>query len=307
MFLLTSLPGKEFHISVIQIKNLTKFYGKSIGVRNLSFSVEQGEIFGFLGPNGAGKTTTIRLLLDLLRPSSGEISVFGTLIPDKSARIRRKCGYLPGDFTPFGHMSVQDFLNFIVSVRGIQHPDYFLLDRFQLVKELSRKIKHLSHGTRQKLGIIQAFFHNPELVILDEPTTGLDPLMKMEFYDFLFDYQKKEKTVFLSSHDLSEVERICQRVGIIREGELVALESIENLKKNRYRRLKFTLREPVEKLDVPNASLVYRKNLDYEYIFRGDITQLLKLLVNLPIRDFYFPEPHLEEVFMYYYEEQENA
>jgi ABC-2 type transport system ATP-binding protein len=204
-------------------------------------------------------------------------------------------------------MSVMDFLNFIASVRQLSNPDYSLIERFQLDKERLKKIKHLSHGTRQKLGIIQAFFHHPDLVILDEPTTGLDPLMKNEFYDFLFDYQKNEKTVFLSSHDLSEVERICQRVAIIREGELVALESIDNLKRNRYRRLKLTLSRPMNQLNIPNSSLVNKNKLDYEFIFKGDIPQLLKILVDLPIQDFYFPEPDLEEVFMYYYEEHKDV
>jgi ABC-2 type transport system ATP-binding protein len=282
-------------------------YGTAIGIKSLNLAVEKGEIFGFLGPNGAGKTTTIRLLLDLLRPTSGQISVFNEILPDRSARIRSKCGYLPGDFKAFDHMSVMEFLRFIASVRQLSNPDYSLIEKFQLEKERFKKIKHLSHGTRQKLGIIQAFFHQPELVILDEPTTGLDPLMKIEFYDFLFDYQKNKKTVFLSSHDLSEVERICQRVAIIREGELVALESIDNLKRNRYRRLKITLSRPVKNLDIPNSSLVNENKLDYEFIFKGDISKLLKILAELPIQDFYFPEPDLEEVFMYYYEKHSDV
>jgi ABC-2 type transport system ATP-binding protein len=301
------LSGKELVISVIQLQHLTKLYGNTIGIKHLNLAVEKTEIFGFLGPNGAGKTTTIRLLLDLLRPTSGQISVFNESLPDRSAQIRSKCGYLPGDFKAFDHMSVMDFLNFIASVRQLSNPDYSLIERFQLDKERLKKIKHLSHGTRQKLGIIQAFFHHPDLVILDEPTTGLDPLMKNEFYDFLFDYQKNEKTVFLSSHDLSEVERICQRVAIIREGELVALESIDNLKRNRYRRLKLTLSRPMNQLNIPNSSLVNKNKLDYEFIFKGDIPQLLKILVDLPIQDFYFPEPDLEEVFMYYYEEHKDV
>jgi len=292
---------------IISVNHLTKFYGKTLGVQDLNFSVSQGEIFGFLGPNGAGKTTTIRMLLDLLRPSSGQIHIFGKEIYDHSLEIRRRSGYLPGNFSAYGNMTGIDFLRFSGSMRRTSPKlQSSLIDRFQLSKEdLSQKVKHLSHGTLQKLGIIQAFFHQPELLILDEPTIGLDPLMQEEFYRLLFEVQNKGKTIFFSSHNLAEVEKICHRIAIIRDGKLVALETLESLKKKKVRRLKFILKEPADALKLPGANLVKQKDLYYEYLVEGDMKPLLQKLSSLPIDDLIFPEPDLEEVFMAYYRKEE--
>ena len=276
-------------------------------MQDLNFSVSKGEIFGFLGPNGAGKTTTIRMLLDLLRPSFGKIHIFGKEIYDHSLEIRRRSGYLPGNFSAYGNMTGIDFLRFAGSMRRTSPKlQSSLIDRFQLSKEdLSQKVKHLSHGTLQKLGITQAFFHQPELLILDEPTIGLDPLMQEEFYRLLFEVQNKGKTIFFSSHNLAEVEKICHRIAIIRDGKLVALETLESLKKKKVRRLKFILKEPADELKLPGANLVKQKDLYYEYLVEGDIKPLLQKLSSLPIDDLIFPEPDLEEVFMAYYRKEE--
>ncbi len=292
---------------IISVNHLTKFYGKTLGVQDLNFSVSQGEIFGFLGPNGAGKTTTIRMLLDLLRPSSGQIHIFGKEIYDHSLEIRRRSGYLPGNFSAYGNMTGIDFLRFAGSMRRTSPKlQSSLIDRFQLSKEdLSQKVKHLSHGTLQKLGIIQAFFHQPEVLILDEPTIGLDPLMQEEFYRLLFEVQNKGKTIFFSSHNLAEVEKICHRIAIIRDGKLVALETLESLKKKKVRRLKFILKEPADGLKLPGANLVKQKDLYYEYLVEGDMKPLLQKLSSLPIDDLIFSEPDLEEVFMAYYRKEE--
>jgi ABC-2 type transport system ATP-binding protein len=292
---------------IISVNNLSKFYGKTLGVQDLNFSVSQGEIFGFLGPNGAGKTTTIRMLLDLLRPSFGQIHIFGKEIYDHSMEIRRRSGYLPGNFSAYGNMTGIDFLRFAGSMRRTSSKlQSRLIDRFQLSKEdLSQKVKHLSHGTLQKLGIIQAFFHQPELLILDEPTIGLDPLMQEEFYRLLFEVQNKGKTIFFSSHNLAEVEKICHRIAIIRDGKLVALETLESLKKKKVRRLKFILKEPADELKLPGANLVKQKDLYYEYLVEGDMKPLLQKLSSLPIDDLIFPEPDLEEVFMAYYHKED--
>lgn len=292
---------------IISVNHLTKFYGKTLGVQDLNFSVSQGEIFGFLGPNGAGKTTTIRMLLDLLRPSFGQIHIFGKEIYDHSLEIRRRSGYLPGNFSAYGNMTGIDFLRFAGSMRRTSPKlQSSLIDRFQLSKEdLSQKVKHLSHGTLQKLGIIQAFFHQPEVLILDEPTIGLDPLMQEEFYRLLFEVQNKGKTIFFSSHNLAEVEKICHRIAIIRDGKLVALETLESLKKKKVRRLKFILKEPADGLKLPGANLVKQKDLYYEYLVEGDMKPLLQKLSSLPIDDLIFSEPDLEEVFMAYYRKEE--
>jgi ABC-2 type transport system ATP-binding protein len=225
---------------VIQIRELTKLYGKITGVRNISFDVYQGEVFGFLGPNGAGKTTTIRLILDLLKPSAGSIEIFGKELAQNSLEIRRRSGYLPGNFSAYGNLNGTEFLHLLADLRKITREiDRQLLDRFGLSDDnLAQKIKYLSHGTLQKLGIVQAFFHHPELLILDEPTTGLDPLMQEAFYDLLHEQMKNGSTVFLSSHNLSEVERICHRLAIIRKGKIERVDSIENFRKMLKKRLR---------------------------------------------------------------------
>jgi ABC-2 type transport system ATP-binding protein len=293
--------------TIISVNNLTKYYGSALGVQNINFTVNQGEIFGFLGPNGAGKTSTIRMLLDLLRPSSGEIKIFGHAVYTHSLEIRKRCGYVPGNFSAYGNMTGADFLRFVASMRKAEpRLQESLIERFQLSQDdLSQKVKHLSHGTLQKLGIIQAFFHQPELLILDEPTIGLDPLMQEEFYRLLREMQNEGKTIFFSSHNLPEVEKVCHRIAIIREGELVALETLAGLKKKKLKRLQFTLRRPVAGLDLPGANLVDQKDLSYEYLVEGDIQTLLQSLSTLPIEDLTFPEPDLEEVFMAYYRREE--
>lgn len=288
---------------IIQVSNLTKYYGETPGVQAISFTVSQGEIFGFLGPNGAGKTSTIRMLLDLLRPSSGSINIFGRGIKNQSMEIRKQCGYLPGDFSAYGNMTGKEFLSFVASMRktgpGLQKG---LIDRFQLSSDhMSKKIKYYSFGMLQKIGIIQAFFHQPDLLILDEPTNGLDPLMQEEFYQLLRETQNAGKTIFFSSHNLPEVEKVCHRIAIIREGKLVALETMDGLKKKKLKRLKFTLSKPVSDFDLSGAELVKQTGLKYEFLVKGEMKALLQKLAGLPIEDLTLPEPDLEEVFMAYY------
>ncbi|MBU2648607.1 ABC transporter ATP-binding protein [bacterium] len=291
---------------VISVHHLTKYYGSALGVTDINFTVNRGEIFGFLGPNGAGKTSTIRMLLDLLRPSSGKITLFGCDIYTHSVEIRRRCGYLPGNFSAYGNMTGADFLRFAASMRKADSRlQADLIDRFQVLPDnLAQKVKHLSHGTLQKLGIIQAFFHQPELLILDEPTIGLDPLMQEELYRLLLENQRAGRTIFFSSHNLPEVEKVCQRIAIIRQGALVALETLAGLKKKKLKRLRFTLSHAVPDLEMPEAELVSRESLDYEYVVGGDIQMLLQRLSTLPIEDLTFPEPDLEEVFMAYYRKE---
>jgi len=298
----------ETPISIIHVENLTKYYGQICGLNKISFTVEPGEIFGFLGPNGAGKTTAIRLLLHLLHPTSGNIFIFDQNIKSHSDSIRQKCGYLPGDFSVYGHMTAGDFLVYAARLRKCPLSQITnLAERFGFQNSLSKKIKHLSHGTRQKLGILQTFFHEPELVILDEPTTGLDPIIRDEFYQFLREYQSKGKTIFFSSHNLPEVEKVCDRIAIIRQGELVALEHLENLKKKRFRRLILRLKHAIEPLRLPEAQLINHAGLQYEFLLSGDLTGLLKHLASLPLADIIFPEPTLEEVFLVYYKGEKNA
>lgn len=287
---------------VINAHRLTKYYGKTTGIDQISFQVMKGEIFGFLGPNGAGKTTTIRLLLDLLRPTSGTVEIFNKDTKSGSLQIRKKCGYLPGNFQPYANMTVKEFLDFTAKIRNIKPVlQAELSQKFSLERNLSKKIKQLSHGNRQKLGLVQAFAHQPELVILDEPTIGLDPLMQDTFYELLHEYHNSGNTVFFSSHNLPEVEKICHRVAIIRSGKLVALEKLNALKKKRLRILKITFKHSVDNVHLPGATLQKKQGLLYEFLFDGEPDKLLSQLAKLPIEDFVFPEPDLEEVFMYYY------
>jgi len=293
---------------IIHTENVTKYYGDHIGVKDISFQVDQGEIFGFLGPNGAGKTTTIRMLLDMLRPTNGVIRIFNKVIKVNSYEIRQKCGYLPGSFTAYGNLDGKEFLNLCANLRKInQKIDPSLFDRFELsVNDLSKKIKHLSHGMLQKLGIIQAFFHKPELLILDEPTIGLDPLMQEEFYELLLESQEAGSTVFFSSHNLAEVEKVCHRVAIIRKGELIKEETIENLKKQINRKLILTFEKIPGNLNFPGIELLNQKGQTCEYVVKGCLKRIMKMLSELPVADIIFPEPDLEDVFINFYKDKSN-
>src|ERR1035437_9325029 len=223
--------------NIIQTSNLTKHYGTRLGIENVNLEVRSGEIFGYLGPNGAGKTTTIRTLLDFIRPTGGEARIFGLDSRANSVNIHRRIGYLAGDLELYVNMTGEDLLKYIGNLRGGLDWKYVqtLAARFEY--DLPRRIKTLSHGNKRKIGLIQAFMNKPELVILDEPTNGLDPLMQHEFYHLLDETKKEGRTVFLSSHILPEVEKVCDRVAIIREGKLLTVETIGALKAKTLRRL----------------------------------------------------------------------
>jgi ABC-2 type transport system ATP-binding protein len=214
--------------AAIQLENLTKHYGNIVGIQNLSLEVAEGEVFGLLGPNGAGKTTTIRLILDFIRPTSGSVSVFGLSPRSDGIAIRRRVGYLPGDFITYNNLTGAAVTEYFTKLRG-QNPSKLemLCERFDL--DPTRKIAELSKGNKQKIGLVQAFMNDPDLLILDEPTSGLDPLLQHEFQEMLREEKAQGKTVFLSSHVMSEVEATCDRVCIIREGELVTLDTVSHL------------------------------------------------------------------------------
>lgn len=297
-------------MSVINVSGLTKYYGKTLGIEDVTFSVEPGEIFGFLGPNGAGKTTTIRLLIGLLHPNSGRIELFGMPLRRNEVELRRWIGYLPGDFSAYSEMTVARFLNYIAKFRS-RPPELrqSLLHKLNINDaSLSQKIKHLSHGTRQKIGIVFAMEHNPELVILDEPTSGLDPLVQEAFYEILWKFQHSGKTIFLSSHILPEIEKVCHRVAIIRKGKIVALEAIQKLKKKRPRRLIVIFNNQIEHKPpaIPATRILEWSGNRCVYLVEGHIPQLLRALVSLPIEDITFPEPDLEDIFLAYYTEEKN-
>ncbi len=291
---------------IISARNLTKYYGSSLGIKDISFHVNEGEIFGFLGPNASGKTTTIRILLDLLRPNSGRVEIFGLEARKDCFNIRKQIGYLPGEFSAYEHLSGYAFFKFISKIRNVPFDeDSGLFKRFDLSeKELSKKIKALSHGTLQKIGIIQALFHHPRLLILDEPTTGLDPLMKEVFYELLLEEQHKGTSIFFSSHNLDEVEKLCNQVAIIRKGQIAGLESLEVLKDKAGQILEFTLPGYNEVIELPGAELIQHQGTHYTYRLSGEINPVLKSLSEMPVRNVSISKPDLEEIFMQYYHDK---
>ena len=288
----------------ITTQDLTKYYGPVRGIEGVDLQVRQGEIFGFLGPNGAGKTTTIRILLDMIRPTMGRAQVFGLDTQRHSVEIRRRLGNLPGDAALYDTLKGRGVLTLLGSFRGPGGTRRMneLAERLEL--DLTRTVRAYSRGMKQKLALIQAFMHDPELLVLDEPTLGLDPLVQREFYKFLMEEKDRGKTVFLSSHILPEMERVCDRVGIIRDGDLVAVEELEALKHKKLRKMELVLKRdfPEHMLGLPGAKLIRRENRTVEYLVRGDIEILLQAVALLPVDDIIFPEATLEEAFMDFYQ-----
>jgi ABC-2 type transport system ATP-binding protein len=286
----------------IRTENLTKFYGKIRGIENVSITVHPGEIFGFLGPNGAGKTTTIRLFLDLIRPTRGRAEIFGLETQKNSLKIKSRIGYIPGDLSLYDTMSGKRFLQFVSSLRT-KAPVMAdaLCERFQVT--VDRRIREYSKGMKQKIGIVQAFMHDPELVIMDEPTLGLDPLMQREFYTFLKEEQEKGRTFFISSHILSEVEKVCDRVGIIREGNIVAIEDVETLKKKSGRLMEVTFSNDIteEDLIIPQISIVSIENRTVRFKVTGTMDDVIKHLSHFEIKDLVSKGVSVEDIFMHYY------
>ena len=289
-------------MSIIETTALTKHYGKVVGVRDLNLAVEAGEIFGFLGPNGAGKTTTIRLLLDLLHPERGKARIFGLDSHGGSMDIRRRLGYIPGEVVFYDDMTGQEYLALMGSFRpGASRRQKELQERLGL--DLRKKTRSFSKGMKQKLAIIQAFMHDPELLILDEPTLGLDPLVQREFYEMLLEEKARGKTVFLSSHILPEVERVCDRVGIVRAGELVDIETVAGLKRKKIRHMRIILSRDIAREEVllDGAEIIRLKGRELEIVVRGETLPLLRQLCSLPVEDMSFPEASLEDTFMQFY------
>jgi len=287
------------------VNNLTKRYGSVNALRGVNFSLEQGEIFGYLGPNGAGKTTTLRIILGLVRATSGEVRLFGG--NPSFSRVRTGIGYLPGELRLYGNMTAGALLDYFARFRPMRPPllRVKLLKAFDLQQGvLERRVKFLSHGTRQKLGLIISMQHDPELLLLDEPTTGLDPLVQRSFREILIECAARGKAVFFSSHVLSEVEAVCNRLAILREGEVVAVESIENLRTNMVRRLQVRFRgQSLENLDsVPGVTRMQTRGREIILWIRGDVNPVLRRIAQAEVEHFIFPEPELEDIFLAYYQ-----
>jgi ABC-2 type transport system ATP-binding protein len=290
-------------MSVIEVINLTKYYGKSRGIVDVSFKEEEGEIFGFIGPNGAGKSTTIRLLLSLIHPTSGTATIFGKNVLTHGPEIRRDIGYLPSEVFYYEGMKVVDLLKYSASFY-----DHDCTQRMQELSEImelemNRRISDLSFGNKKKVGIVQGLLHSPKLLFLDEPTSGLDPLMQHKFFDLVRKENARGVTVFFSSHILGEVQRLCNRVGIIREGKIVEISDIRTLQQNNYKKVHVTAEglTPAT-FNLPGVTNVQMENGASSFFFKGDINAVLQKLGGIQVSDVTIEEPTLEEIFMHYYE-----
>ncbi|PRR83645.1 ABC transporter ATP-binding protein [Clostridium vincentii] len=294
-------------MNIIEINNLTKTYGKSRGISDVSFNVEEGEIFGFIGPNGAGKSTTLRTLLALIHPTSGSATIFGKDCIKSAPEIAKELGYLPSEVFYYNNMKVIDLLKYSAS--------FYKKDCSKRINELAeimnldlnKKIDDLSFGNKKKVGIIQGLLHEPKLIILDEPTSGLDPLMQQKFFNLLKEENKKGTTILFSSHILSEVQKLCNRVAIIKEGKIIKVEKISTLQENNYKKIKIDLKSKIDKdlFNIIGVNNLEIKDNTITFLFKGDINLITKKLCDIDLLNVWIEEPDLEEIFMHYYEKEE--
>ncbi len=290
-------------MSVIEINHLTKYYGKARGIIDVSLNIEEGEIFGFIGPNGAGKSTTIRLLCSLIYPTSGEAKIFGKDCIKYGPEIRQEIGYLPSEVFYYDRMKVIDLLEYSASFYKKDCSDRIqeLAEIMEL--DLTRRIDDLSYGNKKKVGIVQGLLHSPKVIFLDEPTAGLDPLIQHKFFDLIREENNKGATVFFSSHILSVVQKICNRVAIIREGKIVEIQDIKTLQRENYKKI-IIIADSVDGkgFDIPGVTHLETQNNSLSFFFKGDINVLTKKIAAMTVTDLAIEEPTLEEIFMHYYE-----
>lgn len=289
--------------NIIEIANLSKYYGKHKGVEDVTFNVAKGEIFGFIGPNGAGKTTTIRSLLALIRPTSGSITVFGKDSVREAQEVAARMGYLPSEAYYYEKMKVKELLKYAADLyrKDCAVRTAELAERLKL--DLNRKITDLSYGNKKKVGIVAALLHEPELLILDEPTSGLDPLIKETFFDILREENEKGTTILFSSHVLSEVQRICGRVAFLKEGRVIMIHPIHELRKVGYKKIALSSEDaiPESYFDMGGIADYQQSGSEISFMYQGEIVPLLKKLSGLSLEDVYVEEPSLEEIFLHYY------
>ena len=294
-------------MNVIEINNLTKSYGKARGIIDVSFNVEEGEIFGFIGPNGAGKSTTIRTLLSLIYPTSGSAKIFGKDCVEFGPEIKKEIGYLPSEVFYYDKMRVIDLLKYSASFykKDCTKRIHELAEIMDL--DLKKKIDDLSYGNKKKVGIVQGLLHEPKLIILDEPTSGLDPLMQQKFFDLLEGENKKGATILLSSHVLNEVQRLCNRVAIIKEGKIIKLEKISTLKEDNYKKFKIEMKSAIEKeyFNIPGVNNFQVKDNVISFLYKGNINVMMKKFSAIEIANIWIDELDLEEIFMHYYEKED--
>jgi ABC-type multidrug transport system, ATPase component len=293
-------------MKIIEINQLTKYYGKHRGIENVSFSVEEGEIFGFIGPNGAGKSTTIRTLLSLIYPTSGTATIFGKDCIKHGDEIRKEIGYLPSEVFYYENMKVIDVLKYSASF--YENVDMSRIESLSKAMDLdlNKKIEDLSYGNKKKVGIVQGLLHEPKLIILDEPTSGLDPLMQQKFFDLILAENKKGATVLFSSHILTEVQKLCSRVAIIKDGQIIKVENINDMRNSSYKKIIVESQEDsIEKLFGFEGITNLKKTKEgVNFLFKGDINTIIEVLHKVKLQNILIEEPTLEEIFMHYYQKE---
>ena len=292
--------------NVIETRDLTVFYGKHRGIQDVNLAVRQGEVFGFLGPNGAGKSTTQRVLLDVIRPSKGRASIFGMDCQTQGSEIRQRVGYLPGELSLYPNMTGNQFLNLLAGINGAKVDTTYrngLFERLQF--DPSRKMSQYSRGNKQKVGLIAAFMSKPDLLILDEPTGGLDPLVQQTVMELVREVKDDGRTVFFSSHILPEVEAVCDRVGIIREGQLIQTSTVDALTKQAFKRVRLTLKEMPEIgrfNSINGVTETTRNGNDLDLEVRANIDQVMQTALQFGLADLDVLPVTLEEIFLAFYE-----
>ncbi|TCK86733.1 ABC-2 type transport system ATP-binding protein [Natranaerovirga hydrolytica] len=291
---------------MIEVKSLTKVYPSGKGIFDVSFDVKEGEIFGFLGPNGAGKTTTIRNLMGFTNPTKGHASIGGLDCRTQAAKIQEKLGYVPGEIAFFDNMTGLQFLKFIADMRGVHDSSRQkkLIEWFEL--ESNRKIRKMSKGMKQKVGLIAAFMHDPNVIVLDEPTSGLDPLMQRKFVELIIEERNRGKTILMSSHMFDEVDKTCERVAIIRDGRIVAVEDIKTLKASLEKSffITFANSSEIEKIEKSGLDFKIAGEHKVEIIVTGDYSPLINTLSNCHVTDIATSVQTLEHIFMRYYSKE---
>jgi ABC-2 type transport system ATP-binding protein len=288
-------------MAIIEISKLTKYYGDVKGIEDVTLEVKEGEIFGFIGPNGAGKSTTIRTLMGLIFPTSGQATIFGQNILDAGPQIRQEIGYLPSEVFYYEKMKVIDLLKYTA---GFYKKDclprmYELAEIMEL--DLKRKIEDLSYGNKKKVGIVQGLLHSPKLIILDEPTSGLDPLMQQKFFDIIKEENAKGATVFFSSHILQEVQELCNRVAIIKNGSIIKTEEIKTLREDNYKKVLLRGNVDEKMFNIDGVTQLVKDNESLKFFYKGDINAVTSVIGSLNLKDVLIEEPTLEEIFMHYY------
>lgn len=291
-------------VGPVVLRNVTKHYGSFVGIEDISLTLKAGEIFGFLGPNGAGKTTTINMLVNLTKPTSGSIELFGLDNQVNGIESRRRIGYLAGDMALDKNLTGAQHLEYFGRLRGTYDESYITELARRLGCDLSRKIKTLSRGNKQKVALISALAHKPELLILDEPTSGLDPLVQAEFNEIIQEHKKAGKTAFISSHVLSEVQELCDRVAFIREGKLIANKPMKEIVRGAPKRVRITTKtkqDAVKAANIEGLTAVVQQDLVVRGVFGGDAILLIKELAKLSVADISIEDADLETIFMQYY------